>query len=175
MKTILAALSLITVFAAYAQTTPEIKEDFMLDWPDSEHWKVGSVQESGQVKLIELIHEDETLDKWTEFGNMMSLKGVTIPVEKAMNAMYDQSLKNAPDATLTLFEKDEKAEYPWIIFKIESPRFNNDPKPESQLWYIVQGKGGLYTNFRAVKEKKISKAQEEKWIAFFKTGKVVAQ
>jgi hypothetical protein len=36
-----------------------------------------------------------------------------------------------------------------------------------------QGKAGLYTNFRAVTEKRITKAREEKWIAFFKTGKVV--
>ena len=64
MKIIFATLSLFSLFAAHAQTT----EDFMLDWPDSEHWKAGSVQESGKMKVIELIHENETLEKWTEFG-----------------------------------------------------------------------------------------------------------
>ena len=124
--------------------------------------------------MIELIHADETLEKWTEFGSMMSIKGAkNIPMDKAMNMMYEQSLINAPKATLTFIEKDESVEYPWIIFTIESPRFNNDKTPESQLWYIVQGKTALYTNFRAVKQATIPSELKVKWVEFFKTGKVV--
>ena len=64
--------------------------------------------------------------------------------------------------------------FPWIIFKIETPKFKTDDKgPESQLWYIVQGETSLYTNFRAIKEKEISKDLETKWVKFFKKGKIV--
>lgn len=149
-------------------------ESLMLDWPESENWKVGSSQENEQMAMLELIHSNETLEKWTEFGSMMSIKGAkNIPMDKAMNMMFDQAKLNAPKAKLTFIEKDESVEYPWIIFTIESPSFKNDKTPESQLWYIVQGKTSLYTNFRAVKQATVPADLKTKWTAFFKTGKVV--
>jgi tetratricopeptide (TPR) repeat protein len=149
-------------------------ESLMLNWPDEENWKVGDDQENETQHVLDLIHSNETIDKWTELGNMTSIKGVKgIPVDKAMNLMYEQSKQQAPKAKLTFIEKDENAENPWIIFTIESPSFKNDKKPESQLWYIVQGKQALYTNFRAVKQETISTELKDKWIKFFKTGKIV--
>jgi tetratricopeptide (TPR) repeat protein len=149
-------------------------ESLMLHWPEEENWKVGSRQEDESMVMLELIHADETLDNWTEFGSMMSAKGVkNLPMEKAMNMMYDQAKQNAPKAKLTFIEKDETAEHPWILFTIEAPRFNNDKTPESQLYYIIRGQEALYINFRAVKEKAISDEQKEKWIQFFKSGKIV--
>jgi hypothetical protein len=105
---------------------------------------------------------------------MTSIKGVKgIPVDKAMNLMFDQAKQNSPKAKLKFIEKDEKAEYPWIIFTIEAPNFKNDKTPESQLWYIVQGKQALYTNFRAVKQAMVPADLKDKWIKFFKGGKIV--
>lgn len=149
-------------------------ESLLLHWPESENWKVGSSQENEQMALLELIPAKETLENWTEMGTMMSIKGaVGIPVENAMNMMFDQAKANAPKAQLTFIEKDETAEFPWIIFTIEAPNFKNDKNPESQLWYVVQGKTALYTNFRAVKQATVPAELKEKWIAFFKTGKIV--
>jgi len=149
-------------------------ESLMLNWPDEENWKVGDDQENTEQHVLDLIHSNETIDKWTELGNMTSIKGVKgIPVNKTMELMYEQSKQQAPKAKLTFIEKDENAEYPWIIFTIESPSFKNDKIPESQLWYIVQGKQALYTNFRAVKQATISTELKEKWTKFFKTGKIV--
>lgn len=149
-------------------------ESLMLDWPESENWKLASSQENEQMSMVELIRSNETLENWTEMGTMMSIKGVqNLPMDKAMNLMYDQAKQNAPKAKLTFLEKDEKAEYPWIIFTIESPAFKNDKRPESQLWYVVQGKTSLYTNFRAIKMASIPADLKDKWVSFFKTGKVV--
>ncbi len=149
-------------------------ESLLLYWPESENWKVGDEQENEQQHVLDLIHSNETIDKWTELGNMTSIKGVTVvSVEKAMNLMFDQAKLNSSKAKLTFIEKDESAEYPWILFTIESPSFKNDKTPESQLWYIVQGKQALYTNFRAVKKASIPIDLKDKWIKFFKTGKVV--
>ncbi len=123
---------------------------------------------------MELIHTNETLENWTEFGYMSAIKGaVNVPMDKAMNLMYEEAKKNSPKAKLTFIEKDEKAEYPWIIFLIEAPSFKDDKKPESQLWYIVQGKTSLYTNFRALKKSSIPADLKASWTAFFKTGKIV--
>ncbi|MES2726814.1 MAG: tetratricopeptide repeat protein [Bacteroidota bacterium] len=149
-------------------------ESLMLNWPESENWKVGNSQETDEMAMLELIHTNETLEKWTEFGSMMSIKGAkNIPMDKAMNMMFEQAKLNSSKAKLTFIEKDESAEYPWIIFTIEAPGFKNDKTPESQLWYIVQGKTSLYTNFRAVKQATVPAELKDKWIAFFKTGKVV--
>ncbi len=149
-------------------------ESLMLYWPEEENWKVGSSQENEQIAMLELIHTNETLENWTEIGTMMSIKGArNIPMEKAMNLMYEQSKQKSPKAKLTFIEKDENVEYPWIIFTIESPNFKNDRTPESQLWYVVQGKTALYTNFRAIKQATIPSDLKDKWIKFFKTGKIV--
>lgn len=149
-------------------------ESLMLDWPENENWKVGRNQENEQMAMIELIHSNETLEKWTEFGTMMSVKGAkNIPMDKAMNMMFDQAKLNSSKAVLTFIEKDESVEFPWIIFTIEAPNFKNDKKPESQLWYIVQGKTSLYTNFRAVKQATISTELKDKWTKFFKAGKII--
>ena len=149
-------------------------ESLMLHWPESENWKIGNSHEDEKMAMLELIHSDETLESWTEFGTMMSIKGVkNIPMDDAMNMMFDQAKLNSPKAKLTFIEKDESTEFPWIIFTIEAPNFKNDKNPESQLWYIVQGKTSLYTNFRAVKKATISSELKDKWVTFFKTGKVV--
>jgi tetratricopeptide (TPR) repeat protein len=149
-------------------------ESLMLEWPESENWKIGSNQENDQMAMLELIHSNETLEKWTEFGSMISIKGAkNIPMDKAMNMMFDQAKVNSPKAKLTFIEKDENVEYPWILFTIESPSFKNDKTPESQLWYIVQGKQALHTNFRAVKQATVPSDLKDKWIKFFKTGKVI--
>ena len=151
----------------------QIGESLMLYWPDNENWKVGDDQENAEQHVIDLIPSNETIDTWTELGNMTSIKGVKgVPVEKAMELMFEQVKQNSPKAKLTFIEKDEKAEYPWIIFTIEAPNFKNDKKPESQLWYIVQGKQALYTNFRAVKQATIPVNLKEKWTKFFKEGKI---
>lgn len=160
----------------YCADKQQIHESLMLDWPDSEDWKVGSKQENRKMTMLELIHSNETLEKWTEFGSMMSIKGATnIPMDTAMNMMFNQAKQNSPNAKLTFIEKDESVTYPWIIFTIETPDLKSENKPESQLWYIVQGKIALYVNFRAVKQATISSALIDKWIKFFKTGKVVNQ
>lgn len=148
-------------------------ESLVLNWPGNENWKVGSEQENEQMTMVEMIHSDETLENWTELGTMISVKGIkNVPVEKAMNMTFEQSKQNAPKATLTLIEKDETSEFHWIIFTIESPSFKNDTTPESQVWYIVQGKSNLYTNCIAVKKAKIPEDLKEKWVKFLKTSKV---
>lgn len=149
-------------------------ESLMLNWPENENWKIGDRQENSKMTVIDFIHSDETLKNWTEIGNMTCIKGVTgVPMDEAMNLMFNQAKTNSPKAKLTFIEKDDKATYPWIIFTIESPNFKEDKTPESQMWYIVQGKKSFYTNFRAVKKASIPADLKEKWIAFFKTGEIV--
>ncbi len=158
----------------YMALNCDMGESFKLNW--SEKWKVGSNQETKEMAMVELIHADESLENWSEIGTMITIKGaVDVPMNKAMQLMYQQAKQESGEAKLTFIEKDESVEYPWIIFKIESPSFKNDPNPESQLWYIVQGQAALYTNFRAVKQATVPDELKDKWIEFFKTSQVVTK
>jgi tetratricopeptide (TPR) repeat protein len=152
------------------------KESLKFDLPPNETWKNASDQENDQQHVIEMLRSNESLQKWSEMVTMVAIKGVTgVPVETAMNMMLDQAKKEAPQAKLSFIEKDEKADHPWILFTIESPSFKNDKNPESQLWYIVQGKQALYTNFWAIKKAVIPADQKEKWMRTFKSGRVVVR
>ncbi|OFX59866.1 MAG: hypothetical protein A2046_02000 [Bacteroidetes bacterium GWA2_30_7] len=160
--------------AKYCGNEQQGGESLMLHWPEEENWKVGSNQENEQMMMIELLRNNETFENWTEIGTMQSIKGVTgIPMDKAMNLMYEESKKTCPKSILTFIEKDENVEYPWVIFTIECGKYKDSKTAESQLWYIVQGKTSMYTNFRAIKEASIPDITKKKWIDFFKGGKVV--
>jgi hypothetical protein len=152
------------------------RENLKIVWPEEYKWKIGSSQEDESVHMLELIPGDEKIEKWTIMGTMLSIKGAkNISMDKAMNLMYDQAKQNAPDATLTFIERSEEIENPWIIFKIEAPKFNNDKNPESQLYYIIQGGSSLYSNFVALKEKKLSDDFVNKWKEIFKSSELVYQ
>jgi tetratricopeptide (TPR) repeat protein len=149
------------------------KEQLSLEWLEEENWKLADDQENAIMRVVDLIPSNETLDNWSELGNMTVMKGVVgMPVEKIVNLLFDEAKKTSPNARLTLLEKDIDAEYPWIIFVIESPSFSSDQRPESQLWYVIQGRQSLYTNFRAIRQDKIPETLRVKWTAFFKTAKL---
>lgn len=62
-----------------------------------------------------------------------------------------------------------------MLFKVETPSFPNDPKPESQLYYAIQGESTLFVNFIAIKEKKLPKDFIDKWSKVFKECEFVYQ
>lgn len=166
MKKIFLLFVLFNATVSFAQNPTEY---LSLKWPDK--WQE-ETQVSGQVTFTELIPAGETFENWTEMGNVTTIQGARITMDQAMALMFEQAKKEAPKAKLTLIEKDDNAENPWIIFTIESPNFTNDSVPESQLWYVVQGKDALYTSFRAVKKAKIPAKLKEEWIKFFKAAQV---
>ena len=147
-------------------------ESLRLDWPDAEGWKVASNQADNERKVIELLRNNETFDNWTEMGTMMTYPSLNnVPLDAAMNVMFDQAKKSCPSAKLTFIEKDDKTKYPWIIFKIEC----GTSTPESQVWQILIGSNETYINFRAVKQKSVPDNLKNKWVSFFKTASIVAQ
>lgn len=156
-------------------TEKKVVESLMIDWPDSEGWRVANQQDNAQQKMIELLRNKETFDNWTEIGTMFVYKNVTaamkVPITKTMDLMYDQAKKNCSKAKLTLIEKDETAKYPWIIFKIEC----GSNGAESQVWHATQGTDEMFVNFRAVKQKSVPENLQDKWVNFFKSAKIVIQ
>ncbi|MDI9310153.1 MAG: hypothetical protein QM535_08055 [Limnohabitans sp.] len=151
-------------------------ENLKVNWPEEFKWKVANNQEDEKVHFVELIPEKESLDKWTIIGTMMSLKGVkNLSMDVAVNLYYEQTKKEAPDAKLTIIEKNENSNHKWVLFKIEVEKYVDDPNPESQVYYIIQGDSSLYVNLVGIKQKTISKAFEEKWSKVFKSSELIYQ
>ena len=176
MKKLALFLSFVLLpYLLFAQTNKKHKgESLALEWLHTADWKVADDQDDGQQHIIDLVHENESIDKWTELGNMTSLKGmVGLPIDTAMYMMFWSAIATAPDAKLTLIQQGVTQDCEWSIFSIEAPGFTDDTIPESQLWYVIQGKEGLYTNFIAIKKSKLPDDFKAKWSAFFQKGRLV--
>ncbi len=157
----------------YVKTQSKEKELLKLEWPEKEGWKIASSQADEDRKIVELLKNDETYDDWTELGTTMEYRSLHgVPVEEAMNIMYDEAKKNCTSSRISVVEKNLKAKYPWIIFKVECV---SDNESESQLYQIVDGATTMYINFRAVKMKALPEKLQDKWVAFFKTASIVMQ
>src|SRR5688572_21445656 len=108
-------LTLLSIFLVCNISLAQSQENLKIVWPEEYKWKIGSNQENESMHILELIPANEKIENWSIMGTMMSIKGAkNVPVDKAMNLMYDQAKQNAPKATLTLIEKDEAAKNPWI-------------------------------------------------------------
>lgn len=163
-----------SLFSRYCGNEARIGENLMMKWPDEENWKIADSYDKSDVSMLTLIHSTETLENWTEIGTMIAIRKVRgMQVDSAMHLVYRKALLNSKDAKLTFIQKDEHAKYPWIIFTIESSSFTNDPKPESQIWYVVQGDDALYTNFFALRNATFPEDQKKKWVEIFKMSEIV--
>ncbi len=149
-----------------------VNELLLLNWPESEGWKIANKTDYPQTEIVELLRNNETYKNWKEIGTMMKYKNIpSATLDALMNAMHEQAKKNCPEAILTTIEKDEKAEHPYILFKVEC----NSNNPESQVWHIIKGKKDQYGNCWAVKQKEIPADLLSKWVKFFKTAKIVSE
>jgi len=166
-------VALTTTIASYGQTK---NENLKIIWPEEYKWKIGSNQEDNSTHLLEIVPDKERIDKWSMLGTMMSLKNTKIESTDQVVEMYRQSSqKESPKAKLTVIEDNNKVKNIWVLFKVETPSFPNDPNPESQLYYAIQGEVALYINFIAIKEKTLSKDFLSKWTKVFKNSELVYQ
>jgi hypothetical protein len=161
---------------SFTGISQEKTENLKIIWPEAYQWKIASSQENGNIHLMEVIPGKETVETWTMIGTMMSIKGAKgISVEQMMNTIFSQAQQEAEKAKLTALEKNLDAGHPWILFKIEAPAYNSDKKPESQLYYVVQGETSVFVSSIALKKTKLKKAFVKKWSAVFKASELVYQ
>lgn len=151
-------------------------ESLQINWPESENWKIGVEVDNETTHDVDMIHSNETLEAWTEIVTMTIVKNTSrVPMDEAMKLTLEESKKRFGDVALTFIEKDENTEYPWIIFTVESPSPKSYEATEARVWYIVQGKQALFTNFVAIKQATVSPEMKAKWVKVFKATKVVTK
>lgn len=169
MKNLLAMACTLWSLAGFCQ-----KESLTIDWPKEYHFKEITNQSEGQVHITELVPEKEDGDNWTLLAETMVIGGAVVPSAAVITQLFEQSSKSeSPDAKLTVIASDDTAKNIWVLFKVETPKFPDDPKPESQLYYAIQGAEGLYVNFVAIRKKELPKDFITKWSAVFKASKLV--
>jgi len=123
-------------------------------WPEEYKWKICVNHKEEATQLIELIPDNEDSKSWTILGAMMIAKNMKISsTDQYIQAMTKSSLNESPKAKLTILERNDSTKNIWIIFKIETPSFPNDPNPESQLYYAIQGEQSFYIVSMAIKKK----------------------
>ena len=161
--------------ASFGQSQTK-EENLKIVWCEEYKWKIASNQEDKTTHFLEIIPGKDKIEKWTMLGTMMSLKNTKITKTEQVVDMYRQSsLKESPKAKLTILESNDTTKNIWVLFKIETPSFPNDPKPESQLYYAIQGEATLYVNFIALKEKALPNDFVTKWTKVFKESELVYQ
>ncbi len=152
------------------------EELFIFHWAEEEKWTIESHSDDEQMMVGQLLKTNETRDNWTEALAMQTFKGLThASMDKTMNSMFDQAKLSSPNAKLTLIEKDEDAEYPWVIFSIEGKNDFQGKAIESELWYVIQGKKSLHMRIWSIKEIPIPEDTKKKWVESFKGGKILYQ
>lgn len=134
-----------------------------------------SSMEDSTFRLIEFLKEHENPDNWTEYGAMLTLRGFDAgtTLKDFSTSIKSEFAARAPKATMRIISQQEKGPNPWMIIALEAPMTTNHKKPESQLWHLVMGQSTIYGNFRAIKQKKLTKKHISEWTTFFKTGKII--
>jgi hypothetical protein len=115
--------------------TAQNQENLKIIWPEEYKWKIAANHEDKNTHQMQLVPGNQDTTNWTILGSMTSVKNIKVAgTAKVIEIFKDASLQESPKAKLTELEKDDKAKHPWVIFKVETPSFPNDPMPESQLY-----------------------------------------
>jgi hypothetical protein len=146
-------------------------ESLQISWPEEYKWKMVSDIDDKKSSLFEMIPGKDNPNNWNMFVSLMQLKNVKIlNTDKVVQIYKESSRKESPRAKFTILEKNDTTKNKSIVFKIEIESFPDDVKPESQLYYVIQGESTLYVNYIAVKEKELKDEFVNKWSATLKTG-----
>lgn len=145
-------------------------EHIVIDWPGEYNWKIVQQGKSDEGMSTVIIPGNETVSTASIIGSLTVYKAAYFPNIDSIVINY----KNRTDtgSTLTVIQTAPNGKYPWVIFKVETPKTDKYPEPESDLYYVVQGKYGLYENYVAIKKPMLSDDFVKRWTDVFKTSKI---
>lgn len=151
-------------------------ENIVLDFPESENWKITYQSSENGQSIYLLGRSNETTNNWTELAGMSAIVGIKgVDLEIEMKELYNQERESSPKAKLTYIDKDLTSKYPWIMFTIESI-YNEECKCyESKLCYLTQGQQSFYSCFRLVRGEKLTKNSLDKLKRFFLKTEIITE
>lgn len=137
-------------------------------WPDRENWTVVQKDDEEQRKRIQLVPKDDSFPEWEHLGVLTAIKKVRgIPMDTARYFLKRQAEGKCKDAEVRTLEKRDDGLDSYIFFTMSCSDHINTQQPETQLWYVEQGRRHLYAYFVAVRKTSMSQEEQEKWMRFF--------
>ncbi len=170
MKYLLVLILIFLQSISFGQTKIE---SLNIDWPND--WKiiVKSEDSTNRQSITQLISIEEDIKKWSTIGNVMVLKNYKGPnLETVLNIFLNGHKKESSKAKITILEKNDTAKHFWVLYKVETSDFPNDPIPESQITYLIQGDTSLFMAFVIIKEKALSDDFILKWSKILKESRL---
>ena len=145
-------------------------EHIAIDWPGEYNWKTVKQKHVENKQTLMIIPGNDSISNPSIIGSLTVYRGVKFSALDNIISNYKARLDSG--SNLTPLERLQKTKYPWIIFKVETPATTKYPEPESDLYYVVQGKFGLYENFVGIKAATLSDEFVKKWTAVFMTAQI---
>ncbi|MDP4149662.1 MAG: hypothetical protein Q8943_09595 [Bacteroidota bacterium] len=146
------------------------KESLTIGWPPQYLWQIVQHQNDSNKQVLTIIPGNETVKTATIIGNSVVYKGLTRPnVDELLNS-YQNNL--GAGTKFTLISRHDQAGKLWALFKLETPKMPQYPDAESDLYYVVQGKYGLYEVHVAIKSPHLNASFVDQWSRIFLAGKL---
>ena len=170
MKYLLVFILSFLGFISFGQTKVE---RLNTEWPKD--WKVIVISQdsTNRQSITQLIPNKEEIKKWSIIGNAMVLKKYKAPnLETALNIFLNGHKEESSKAKITILERNDTVKHFWALYKVETSDFPNDPIPESQLTYLIQGDTSLFMSFVIIKETVLSDDFIMKWSKILKESRL---
>jgi hypothetical protein len=167
MKLLLVFILLIVQLHLRAQNN---KEYINIDCPAEYNWKVVDRKTESNFKSIVIIPGNETVNNPSIIGTIAARMGAHFNNLTDIVKLYKDYLDTG--TKFSIVDSSDTASHLWVIFKVETPKNEKYPEPESDMYYVTQGQAALYQNYVAIKEPFISPKFESKWLKVFKTAKL---
>jgi hypothetical protein len=153
------------------------RQEFLkIAFPETMSWKVIYQGGDAQTYVRQHIPVNDTKDNRKTLIHQSVAKNATVDsIQKAVSIFSEASRKETPLTKVTILKEVDLPDQKWAFFKVETPHYPNDPRPESQLWYLIQGKKGLHVAFVAIKEKQLSVDFVNKWSEIFKKSRLILE
>lgn len=146
-------------------------EGIVIEWPkDRGPWKQVDQRDDSTMSVVVLRREREIGKDWTELGMMTSMKRVyRAHPDTVMTVLFNESKKQATSPALTVLEHGVTEGRPWVIFCIEAGSWTTaNGQPESQIYYVVQGRTALYIVHRDTHAAQLKPAEKKLWTSVFR-------
>jgi hypothetical protein len=141
-------------------------ESLNTEWPPEYKWKV--VKRTGDQMFI--IPGRERINRATIIGILSAMKGIKLPSVDSIISFYRSGLDTG--STLTVLDQSHDSTLLWVLFKVETPKTEKYPEPESDLYYAAQGDYALYDTHVAIKASTLAQAFIDKWSIILKGSKI---
>ncbi|SFW66696.1 hypothetical protein [Chitinophaga sancti] len=150
------------------------RETLKMVVPGLSSWKILFEGEDSVNYIKQLIPANETKENWQTTINQTFVKGIKVEKIHQVVDIFVTASKSETNLTkTTIINEVEGPGQKWALFKAETPYYPNDPRPESQLYYLLQGKDGVHVAFVAIREKQLSPEFVKKWTEIFRKSSLV--